>query len=265
LSIRRAEVNRELAFALQLADMADAVTIDRFRARDLAVDTKPDLTPVSDADRAVEEALGRRLAAERPSHAVIGEETGHHRGSAGAHDGWRWLIDPIDGTKNYVRGIPVFATLLALQHDGETVVGVVSAPALGRRWWAARGEGAYADGAPIHVSGVTALDDTLLSYDEPVAFDRRGLAPAFLALAARCWRVRAFSDFWAHTLVAEGAVDVAVHVEAGLQPWDLAPVELIVQEAGGRFTDLSGAAPVDGDSAVSSNGLLHDTVLAALR
>jgi histidinol-phosphatase len=258
----------DLAFALELADAADAMTLARFRATDLVIETKPDFTPVSDADRAVEEALRRRIAADRPDHAVFGEEMGHRAAATGAMgdtDEWCWLIDPIDGTKNYVRGIPVFATLLALRHRNETVVAVVSAPALHRRWWAAKAGGAFADGVPIRVSAVGSLDDALLSYDEPVAFDRLGLTEAFLRLAHRCWRIRAFSDFWAHALVAEGAVDAAVHAEPGVKLWDLAPLKLIVEEAGGRFTDLTGAARADGDSAVSSNGLLHDEVLTALR
>jgi histidinol-phosphatase len=233
--------------------------VARFRASDLAVETKPDLTPVSEADRAVEVALRRRLAEERPDHGVLGEELGDTAGAGG----WRWLVDPIDGTKNYVRGIPVWGTLLALQHHGRTVVGVVSAPALGRRWWAARGGGAFADGDPIRVSAVADLADACLSYDEVVAFDRLGLADAFLALGRRVWRVRGYSDFWAHMLVAEGAVDVAVHAEPGVHLWDLAPLKIIVEEAGGRFTDLTGEVTDNGGSAVASNGLLHDEVLAA--
>jgi histidinol-phosphatase len=254
-------VNPDLGLALDLADEADVTTLVHFRDRDLVVETKPDLTPVSEADRAVEVAMRRRLGTERPDHGVLGEELGEH--SPGA--AWRWVLDPIDGTKNYVRGIPVWGTLIALQHEGETVVGVVSAPALGRRWWAARGEGAFANGVPIGVSGVSGLADALLSYDEIVAFDRMGLAGRFLALTRRAWRVRGFSDFWAHMLVAEGAVDVAVHAEPGARLWDLAPLKIIVEEAGGRFTDLSGAVTDDGGTAVSSNGLLHDEVLAALR
>lgn len=253
-------MNADLALALELADEADAATLARFRDRGLVVETKPDLTPVSEADRAVEVALRRRLAAARPGHGVLGEELGEE----GPGRAWRWVLDPIDGTKNYVRGIPVWGTLIALQHEGETVVGVVSAPALGRRWWAARAEGAFADGAPIAVSRVAALGDALLSYDEIVAFDRLGLADRFLGLTRRVWRVRGFSDFWAHVLVAEGSIDVAVHAEPGVRLWDLAPLQLIVEEAGGRFSDLSGTPSADGGSAVSSNGLLHDEVLAAL-
>jgi len=241
------------------------MTLEWFRASDLVVDTKPDLTPVSEADRAVEVALRARLVAERPSHGVLGEEQGETAGTGPEAGEWRWIIDPIDGTKNYVRGIPVWGTLIALQHRAETTVGVVSAPALGRRWWATLGGGAFADGKRVRVSAVANLDDALLSYDEVVSFDRLGLADAFLALGRRVWRVRGYSDFWAHMLVAEGAVDVAVHAEPGVRLWDLAPLKLIVEEAGGRFTDLGGTPTDDGGSAVSSNGLLHDEVLAAFR
>jgi histidinol-phosphatase len=241
----------------------------RFGAADLVVDTKPDLTPVTEADRAVEEALRRRIVADRPGHAVVGEELGDEAAGGG---GWRWVIDPIDGTKNYVRGVPVWATLIALQRDGEGVVGVVSAPALGRRWWAARGEGAWAAGAVpsapaaaaarVRVSAVAALDDAFLSYDSVSGFDERGLGQAFLSLAGRCWRTRGYGDFWSHVLVAEGACDIAV--EPDVAEWDVAALQVIVEEAGGRFSDLAGVARADGGSALSTNGVLHDQVLAAL-
>jgi histidinol-phosphatase len=239
------------------------------------VDTKPDLTPVSEADRAVEERLRRHLARARPGHGVLGEEMGDRAGTsfghgAGADTGWRWVIDPIDGTKNYVRGVPVWATLIALQghgpvgpdRSGAAVVGVVSAPALGRRWWAARGEGAFADGNRIGVSAVATLADASLSYASLSGWEAAGRGDAFLALARRFWRTRAYGDFWSHVLVAEGAVDVAAEPEVTL--WDLAALQVIVEEAGGRFTDLSGAPTAGGGSAVSSNGRLHEEVLAAL-
>ena len=235
------------------------MTLGRFRASDLVVESKPDLTPVSEADRAVEVALRRRLAEERPDHGVLGEEMG---GEVGADRGWTWVIDPIDGTKNYVRGVPVWATLIALQSGGRTVVGVVSAPALGRRWWAARGEGAFADGAPIRVSAVGELGDAWLSYPSAAEFDALGLTDAVVALERRCWRARGFGDFWAHALVAEGALDVAFEPEVAL--WDFAALELLVAEAGGCFTELGGGPPSDGGGALSSNGLLHEEVLAAL-
>ncbi|MFN2504898.1 MAG: histidinol-phosphatase [Acidimicrobiales bacterium] len=248
----------DLELALELADLADAITLPRFRATDLRVTTKPDLTPVSDADRAAEEALRKRLTAARPDDAVLGEEFGESAG----HGGRRWVLDPLDGTKNYVRGIPVWGSLIALEQDGVPTVGVVSAPALGRRWWAARGEGAFADGQRIRVSGVADLADAQLSYDGFVDFERHGLGPAALALERRCWRSRGFGDFWSHVLVAEGAVDVAL--EPVVEHWDVAPLWVIVEEAGGRFTDVTGRRRADGRSAVSTNGLLHDEVLALL-
>jgi histidinol-phosphatase len=252
-------VQTELTFAFELADAADAITMARFRAHDLWVETKPDLTPVSEADRAVEEALRARIDAERPKHAVLGEEFGS---SGEVEPIWRWIIDPIDGTKNYVRGIPIFATLLALEHEGRLELGVVSAPALGRRWWASRGGGAFADREALRVSGVRALADAHLSYDDIRGFEQRGLEKRFVALARRCWRSRGFGDFWSHVLVAEGAIDVAVEPSVNL--WDLAPLRVIVEEAGGCFTDLTGEHRIDGGSVVSSNGWLHDEVLAAL-
>jgi histidinol-phosphatase len=239
-----------------LADLADGMTLARFRALDLVVSTKPDLTPVTEADRSVERALRKRISGARPGHAVMGEEYG----SEGSGE-WRWILDPIDGTKNYVRGIPIWATCIALLHDGEATVGVVSAPALGRRWWAARGEGAFAAGQPIHVSKVAALSDAQMSYDSVPGFEPYGLGGRFLDLARRCWRTRGLGDFWSHVLVAEGAVDIAVEPEVSI--WDVAAVQVIVEEAGGRFSDLGGVARPDGGSAVSTNGLLHDEVLAA--
>jgi histidinol-phosphatase len=255
-------INSDLALALQLADDADAITTARFRARDLAVETKPDLTPVTEADRAVERTLRDRVARDRPDDALLGEEYGEAAtGGAGAHR--KWIVDPIDGTKGYVRGLPVWATLIALVEDGRVSVGVVSAPALGRRWWAVRGGGAFVDGEPIHVSAVARLEDAHLSYDSYTEFRMSGLGDAFLALERRCWRARGFGDFWSYVLVAEGAVDVAIE-PVGLSPWDLAAVMVVVEEAGGRFTDLDGVARFDGGSAVATNGLLHDDVLRSL-
>ena len=248
----------DLELALELADLADAVTLPRFRAADLVVTTKPDLTPVSDADRAAEEEIRRCLAADRPDDAVLGEEFGATAGRSGR----RWILDPLDGTKNYVRGIPVWASLVALEVDGVPAVGVVSAPALGRRWWAARGRGAFADGQRIRVSGVSDLSDAQLSYDSFVGFDQRGLGEAALALERRCWRSRGFGDFWSHVLVAEGAVDVALEPE--VSEWDVAPLWVIVEEAGGRFSDLSGRRRADGGSVLTTNGLLHEDVLGIL-
>jgi histidinol-phosphatase len=238
----------DLELALRLADAADAISLPAFRA-ELPVEVKPDLTPVTEADRGVEAELRRILALERPGDAVLGEE----EGTAGTGSR-RWIVDPIDGTKNFTRRIPVWATLIALEEDGVTRLGVVSAPALGRRWWAERGSGAFADGAPIHVSSVARVEDAVLSF-----------APddGMPAIAAAAWHARGFGDFWAHVLVAEGAVDGAVDV-VGVEEWDLAAVQVIVEEAGGRLTDFAGEARIDGRSAVSSNGLLHDALLASV-
>jgi histidinol-phosphatase len=248
----------DLAFALELADLADAITLERFLAEDLLVETKPDLTPVTEADRAVEQVLRKRIGEERPGHGVVGEELG-----ADEQGEVRWILDPIDGTKNYLRGIPVFATLIALERDGAGVLGVVSAPALQRRWWAARGEGAFLNGRRIRVSRVAELSDAVLSHASLGSWEQHGLGDQFLELARACWRTRGFGDFWSHMLVAEGAVDLAVEPE--VQLWDLAALQVIVEEAGGRFTDLGGTPTPAGGSAVATNGLLHDRVLVTLR
>ena len=224
----------------------------------IAVERKADGSPVTEADRAVERALRSRLAIARPEDAVTGEEYGTEGGG-----GRRWYIDPVDGTRNFVRGIPVFATLIALEVAGRIEVGVVSAPALGARWWASRGGGAHASGRRVRVSQVASLDQAQLAYDSVPGFAVRGLEERFLGLARRCARSRGFGDFWSHVLVAEGCVEVAVEPE--VSPWDLAPLIVIVEEAGGRFTDLEGRPRIDGGSAVASNGILHDAVLEALR
>jgi histidinol-phosphatase len=229
----------------------------RFRARDLTVETKPDLTPVTEADRAVEEMIRDELARDRPGDAVLGEEFGTT--GTGRR---RWIVDPIDGTKGYARGIPVWATLIGLEEDGDLVAGVVSAPALGSRWSAARGHGAQRDGEPITVSKVARIADAHLAYDSVDAFESVGLDAEFLALARRCWRVRGFGDFWAHMLVADGSIDIAVEV-GGLKVWDLAAVWVVVEEAGGRCTDLRGESRIDAGDVISTNGLVHDDVVAA--
>ncbi len=238
----------DLELALRLADQADAITLPRFRALDLVVQTKPDRSPVTEADLAVEAELRAVLGSEQPDDAVLGEEEGE-RGSGPR----RWIVDPIDGTRNYLRGIPVWATLVALEEGGVVTTGVVSAPALGRRWWAGRGAGAFADGEPIRVSDVSRVEDAAVSF---------GLDRPLPALADRAWHVRGFGDFWAHMLVAEGALDGAIDA-VGVSLWDLAAVQVIVEEAGGRFSDFAGASRADGGSAVSSNGLLHEELLAA--
>jgi histidinol-phosphatase len=253
----------DLALALELADLADEITLGRFRATDLAVETKPDLTPVTEADRAAEEALRARLAAARPSDGVVGEEFG-----SSGDTGRRWIIDPIDGTKNYVRGIPGWATLLALEEDGEVVLGVASSPALKRRWWARRGEGAWLDdqmpGAPrrLAVSAVRDLADAQLSFGGFEEYVAAGQLQQLLELGRRCWRTRGFGDVWSYMLVAEGAVDIGLDPVVAL--WDLAAPMVIVQEAGGRFTDYTGVDRPDGGSAVATNGLIHEAVLEIL-
>ena len=253
----------DLALAHELADAADEHTLARFRSADLQVDAKPDLTPVSDADLAVEQAVRRTLAGRRPGDAVLGEEHG-----ATGDGPRRWIVDPVDGTKNYVRGVPVWATLVALQVEGAVQVGLVSAPALGRRWWAARGLGAHAGtsraaAARLRVSAVPRLADASLSYSSLTGWEQQGRLPGLLGLSRQVWRTRAYGDFWSHVLVAEGAVDVSCEPEVSL--WDLAALQPVVEEAGGRFSDLTGAATPAGGSVVCSNGLLHDEVLAALQ
>lgn len=252
----------DLDLALALADAADAITTARFGALDLTVESKPDLTPVTDADTATERALRELIAAARPADGVFGEEFG---GTA-VTDGRQWVIDPIDGTKNFVRGVPVWASLIALLVDGVPVVGVVSAPALRRRWWAASGAGAHTsfDGAarPIRVSAVGDLADASLSFSSLSGWAERGLREEFFALTDDVWRVRAYGDFFSYCLVAEGAVDIAAEPEVSL--WDLAPLDVLVREAGGTFTDVAGRAGPSGGSAVATNGLLHARVLAAL-
>jgi histidinol-phosphatase len=253
----------DLRLAHVLADGADAITMDRFRARDLHVETKPDDSPVSDADRAVEQSLRSRLQRARPRDAVTGEEFG----STG-HGPRRWVVDPVDGTKNYVRGVPVWATLIALLDGDEVVAGVVSAPGLGRRWWAARGTGAWTGkslsaASQVHVSGVDTLAGASLSYSSLGGWLDGGRGHGFLALYRAVGRQRGFGDFWSYMLVAEGAVDVACEPEVSVH--DLAALVVVVEEAGGRFTDLDGHAGPAGGSAVATNGHLHDAVLELLR
>jgi len=244
-------VSPDLELALALADAAHAIALESFGTQ-LTVETKPDLTPVTEADRAVEDELRRRLAESRPDDAVLGEERGETGDSLR-----RWILDPIDGTKNYTRGIPVWATLIALEEDGDVRLGVVSAPALDRRWWAERGSGAFAAHAQgaLHVSSIAKIEDAVLNF----ALDRR---PPDIAW--RAWHARGLGDFWAHMLVAEGSVEGAVDA-VGVGIWDVAPVQVIVEEAGGRFSDFAGEARLDGGTAVTSNGLVHDELLAALR
>jgi len=255
----------DLALALELADLADAITLERFRAEDLNVDTKPDLTPVTEADTAVEHSIRERLAVATPQDSILGEEYG---ASTAPDTPRRWIVDPIDGTKNYVRGVPVWATLIALQDGSELTLGVVSAPALHRRWFASRGNGAFMhdglgdDARRLSVSAVRELADAQLCFpglDDWVSQDQ---LQALLALGRSCRRSRGFGDFWAYMLVAEGGVDIACDPVVSL--WDLAAPRAIVEEAGGRFTDLGGVATADGGDALATNGLLHDAVLAII-
>jgi len=251
-------MNSDLSLALRMADVADAITLQHFQSSTLAVRTKVDMTPVSEADEATERALRELLATERPNDGIVGEEYGNS-GSAAR----RWILDPIDGTKNYVRGIPVYATLIGLADGDRVDVGVVSAPAMGRRWWASRGEGAFCNGKRIHASRIETLDEAHIAYDSVTDFDKHGMTEKFLALVRSCTRARGFGDFWIHMLVAEGAIEIAV--EPQVAAWDMAALQVIVEEAGGRFTDLAGNARFDGGSGVSTNGPLHDLVLEHLR
>jgi len=251
-------VSEDLALALHLADAADAITAARFRAPGLEVSTKPDRSLVTEADIAVEQTMRDLLARERPSHGVAGEEFG-----GGGDCEWRWYLDPIDGTANYVRGVPVWATLIALRQGDEPVCAVVSAPALHQRWWAERGQGAHSRVVGrIQVSGVAALEDAYLSTTDARDLDGLGLGDAYRALSARCHDTRAFGDFWSHMLVAEGVIDVAVEPVA--MAWDLAAPQLIVEEAGGRFSDFVGRRRIDSGHALSTNSLLHDEALRQL-
>lgn len=263
----------DLTLALALADAADGLTMSRFEAENLVVESKPDLTPVSDADIACEKLLRRMLSDERPDDQVLGEEFG---GEA-VFEGRQWVIDPIDGTKNFVRNVPVWATLIALLEDGKPVVGVVSAPALGRRWWAALGTGAFkrvnvgagasASAADtrsrrISVSQVSNLADCSISNSSLSGWADRGLRDNFIALTDEAWRLRGYGDFFSYCLVAEGAVDVAAEPEVSL--WDLAALAILVEEAGGRFTSLAGVDGPHGGDAVATNGLLHEDVVTRL-
>lgn len=251
-----------------LADASDAISIDRFHAQDLVIETKPDATPVTDADRAVENKVRQIIAMERPSDLIVGEEFGSPEN---IKPGSRyWVIDPIDGTKNFLRGVPIWASLIALVHRNENgedrvVAGMVSAPALFRRWYAALGFGAFAEvnGGPatqISVSGVKNLSDASISFSDLVGWGER--RERYIQFMERVWRVRGIGDFWSHMLVAEGAVDIAA--EPSLALWDMAAVAIVVTEAGGKFTDLNNNPGPFGNSGVSSNGQLHDSFITAL-
>jgi histidinol-phosphatase len=245
-------VSDDLAFAHSLADAADAITKARFRAIDLHVETKPDLTPVSEADRAAEEEIRRLVASSRRGEGVLGEELGDDGGSS------KWIVDPIDGTKSYVRGIPIWATLLALEREGVVDLALVSAPMLRRRWWATRGGGAFADGERCRVSSVARLEDATVSTTSV-----HGMPAGWFELANRSWSPRGFSDFWQYCLLAEGAIELGA--EGGLNLWDFAAVQLLVEEAGGRCTTFAGAPPAHGASFLATNGRVHDEAVELLR
>ena len=257
------DLTQDLLLAHQLADLADGISKARYQSLDLVIETKPDLTPVTDADKAVETKIREILATKRPDDLVVGEEFGTPDLSGG---NYYWVIDPIDGTKNFLRGIPTWATLIGLCNpEGEVVVGVVSSPALYRRWFASLGGGAYVSengGAPkrIEVSKVRELKDASLSYSDLVGWGSR--KSAMLSLQEKIWRTRGLGDFWSHMLVAEGAVDIAV--EPVLALWDMAALDIIVREAGGSFTNLEGKPGSHGGNGVSSNSLLHAEFLKAL-
>ena len=261
-SARSQDHTDDLRLAHVLADDADSLTQARFKALDLHVMSKPDLTPVTDADSAVEEGIRRTLSRVRSRDAVVGEEQG-----TSGHSQRRWIVDPIDGTKNYVRGVPVWATLIALAIDDEVVLGVVSAPQLQRRWWASAGNGAWTGRSLLkatrcEVSDVRRLEDASLSYANLSGWDERDRLDDFISLSRRCWRTRAYGDFWSYMLLAEGAVDVAAEPE--LELYDMAALDVIVREAGGRFTSLDGTDGPWGGNALASNGHLHDAALSFL-
>lgn len=266
----------DLELALELADLADSITLSRYRASDLAIETKPDLTPVTEADRATEQALRERLTSLRADDGVVGEEFGATE-SADGPSGRRWILDPIDGTKSYVRGLDTWATLIALMEGDEVTVGVASMPALGRRWWASRGGGAFAGGAypgggialsgeavgggrRIAVSGVTGLSDAQLAWSGIEDWDAVGRSEAIIALGRACWRTRGVGDIWQYMLVAEGIAEIALDPAAAL--WDMAAPMIIVEEAGGRFSTLAGERTPGGGSGIATNGHVHDAALA---
>lgn len=257
----------DLSLALALAAEADLVSLDRYEAVDLVITTKPDRTPVTDADQAVERLLRERIAASRPNDTILGEEYG-----GGREPGRQWILDPIDGTANFLRGVPIWGTLIALAVDGVPQVGVVSSPALGHRWWAARGHGAFtaptrhedtgAAARPLKVSAVADLAGASLSYNSLIGWDEVGRLDQVVDLVRSVWRSRAIGDMWSYMLLAEGALDIVG--EFDLKPYDLAALIPIIEEAGGRFTSVDGVeGPWEGN-AIATNGLLHDTVLARL-
>jgi histidinol-phosphatase len=259
--VSAAELNNELAFALHLADVADAITLPHYSRREFVVDRKPDRSEVTIADRDTESTLRGEVSTTYPEHGFFGEEAGV---SGNVASPWRWIVDPVDGTANFVRGVPVWATLIALTHrERGPLIGVVSAPAMSRRWWASKGSGAFVNGQPMRVSAIDSLADAQVSVTFSLGWDALGLTPRLVSLQQAAYRARGFGDFWQHMLVAEGAVEIAVDA-IGLQPYDLAAPKVIVEEAGGVFTDRIGVSSYESTSAISSNGVLHADVIAHL-
>jgi histidinol-phosphatase len=258
------DVLREwLAFALEACDAADEIALRHFR-RDLDLERKPDRSFVTVADQGIERVIRERIKARYPDHGLVGEEYGTELGDAPT----RWYIDPIDATHNYIRGVPLFGTLLGIEHDGELQVGVISAPAMRERWYAYRGGGAWnrgpdGDERQIRVSRVAAIEDAQLLYGSARDTVASGLMPGFDRLMAAAWRERGFGDFWGYALVAEGAGEAML--ETGMKPWDLAGPVVVIEEAGGKVTDVDGTRRIDAESFVGSNGLLHDEILRRLR
>lgn len=255
------ELTEELSLALQLADAADAITLEYFESRAFTLSHKSDDTEVTQADQETEKVLRDALTSLRPDDGVYGEEFG----TTGPRDsGYTWVIDPIDGTSNFARGVPVWATLIALVDSSRgPMVGVVSAPSLHRRWWAAKGSGAFLNGRAIGVSRTNTLAQSHISVTFGTGWERLGLTSVLVDLQRSCARSRGFGDFWQHMLVAEGALDIAVDA-VGLAPYDNAAIQAIVEEAGGRHTDRFGVRDYEQNSAITSNGLLHDEVIARL-
>ncbi|MDP3971546.1 MAG: inositol monophosphatase family protein [Candidatus Nanopelagicales bacterium] len=259
------DLELDLALALNMADEADKISLSRWGASDLRVESKPDLTPVTEADKGVEHLIRQMLGERRPTDRIIGEEFGGAESALPA--GRTWVIDPIDATANYVRRVPVWATLICLMLDGDPILGVVSAPGLGRRWWALKDSGAWVSefgrsARRIEVSAVGSLSHASFSYSDDVGWAELGADRGLDHLRSECWRSRAYGDFYSHLLVAEGAVDVAA--EPCLKIWDMAAVVAIVRESGGRATSFDGGEPLLAGCLVTSNGILHDALLATL-
>jgi histidinol-phosphatase len=258
-----AELRSWVQAALAWCDETDAIAMGSFR-RDVAVERKPDTTFVTEADRGIERLLRDRIAAAFPGHGVVGEEYGTDAGEATT----RWYLDPIDGTHNYIRGVPIFATLIAAEREGELQAAVISAPALRERWYAWRGGGAWASGgirtepARIRVSRIAGIGDAQILYTSPVGLERSGRAPGFRSLLEAAWRDRGFGDFWSYTLVAEGAAEAMLEID--LKTWDAAAPTLLVEEAGGRVTDFDGRRGIDSPTILATNGHLHDDLRSAL-